>query len=147
MPKNNNNNNNNNNKNKNNKNKLSPANELLNKLLLIRDQLKLYHWQTESYARHKASDKFVTKATDITDKIIEVYQGKYGRIRLDGNTNTIKLGNLNDKDIVAFLETLREFFIKDFPDYVNKNANTDLLNIRDELLAEINNALYLFTLA
>jgi hypothetical protein len=42
-------------------------------------QLKLYHWQTTSYSRHIATDKLYEKITDLSDKFIEVYFGKYGR--------------------------------------------------------------------
>ena len=121
-------------------------NVLMNLLMTMRDQLRLYHWQTESYARHKASDEFVTKATEILDKIMETHQGKYGRVKVNNNTNTIVLENLDDNSIVEFLKTTHTFFVSDFPDYINKNANTDLLNLRDELLQSINKTLYLFTL-
>ena len=36
--------------------------------LAFRDQLKIYHWQTLSYARHKASDKLVDDITDQIDR-------------------------------------------------------------------------------
>ena len=33
----------------------------------MRDQIKLYHWQTVSYARHKASDLFTIRDEMLAD--------------------------------------------------------------------------------
>ena len=55
--------------------------ELARGLLGVTMQLKVYHWQTPSYARHKASDALVASLTDKTDKIIEVLQGAAGKRR------------------------------------------------------------------
>lgn len=120
--------------------------KLLNKLLEIRNQMKLYHWQTESYARHKAADKFLGKAEDLIDRIIESYQGKYGTINVKNNTNKIELVNIKDDDIVKYLKLVKEFLIKDYPKFITENENTDLLNLRDEFLENINRTLYLFKL-
>lgn len=37
--------------------------------------IKLYHWETRIYARHKASCDLHSSLTDLTDKFIEVYMG------------------------------------------------------------------------
>ncbi len=45
-------------------------------MLTIRNQIKLYHWQTKSFARHKATDD-LTAALDLAiDNFVEVYMGK-----------------------------------------------------------------------
>jgi DNA-binding ferritin-like protein len=118
--------------------------ELLNQLLILRNQMKLYHWQTDLYSRHKASDKFLKKADNLIDEIIEAYQGKYGLIKLDNKNKNIKLDNINDKDIIKFLLILRDFLQSNFKNFINQNKNTDLLNLRDELISIINITLYLF---
>lgn len=119
--------------------------DILNHLLTFQNQMKLYHWQTNSYARHKGSDKFVAKAIEIIDKIIEAYQGRYGVIKLKNSNKNVKLDNINDEDIVKFLEKMREFMEKDFTNALN-NKNTDLYNLRDEMIENINITLYLFHL-
>lgn len=118
--------------------------ELVSKLLQIRNQMKLYHWQTKSHARHISADKFLGKAEDIIDNLVEAYQGKYGVVELDKNNKDIKLNNIKDDDIIKYLETIRKFFVEEFDKLVNKDTNTDLLNLRDELIADINITLYLF---
>lgn len=118
--------------------------KLVNQLLQLRNQIKLYHWQTDMHSRHVSADKFLDKAEKIIDNIVESYQGKYGIIYLNGNNKNIKLDNIKDKDIKKYLLTVRDFLIKIYPQFINKNTNTDLLNLRDELIAEINITLYLF---
>lgn len=119
-------------------------NQLMNQLLTLQNQIKLYHWQTKSYARHKGADQLFTKMVELIDKVMEVYQGRYNTVSVNNKTNEIKLENLNDDNILEFLETMRDFFVKEFPEFVNKNTNTDLLNLRDEILANINQTIYLF---
>ncbi len=106
--------------------------------------IKLYHWKTDSYARHKASDNLFGKIIDISDKFMEVYFGKYGKGSIKSITYTSEL--LDDKQIIDYLNlciTLLNDLVKN---KVIKSTDTDLLNLRDELLAEINQTLYLFTL-
>ncbi len=123
---------------------MTKQSKLVNKLLELRNQIKLYHWQTKMHSRHVSADKFLIKAEKIIDHIIETYQGKYGTIMLNKNNKDIKLNNIKDEDIEKYLKTIKDYLIKDYPNIINKNVNTDLLNLRDELLSNINITLYLF---
>lgn len=50
--------------------------DIVASMLTIRNQIKLYHWQTKSFARHKATDD-LTAALDLAiDNFVEVYMGK-----------------------------------------------------------------------
>lgn len=102
---------------------------------------RLYHWKTTSFARHKATDEFNTTLSGIIDEFVEVYMGKY---KVKPVLQEIKLDNmyLSDDGIVKLFSFAREY-LKDFE---SKIRDTDLLNIRDELLAAVNKTLYLFTL-
>lgn len=103
--------------------------------------LKLYHWNTKSFARHKASDKCFEKLLENMDDFIETYIGRYGRniVTQEKNKN-IKLELLTDKqmeqELVSLSKYLESLHVKD----------TDLLNIRDEMLATVKKTRYLFTL-
>ena len=112
-------------------------------LILARDQLKFYHWTTKVYARHSASDKFVSSLTDKIDRFIEVMQGIENKRIVIPNTK-ITFENHTDTTIVKYLKTFREWLIHELPKHINESS-TDLLNIRDEILADVNNTLYLFT--
>ena len=109
----------------------------------IEKSIKLYHWQTKMYSRHKSTDKLVTLIAEIADRFMETYQGKYGKLSL--SSSVLNVQTLNDSTATNYLQevasVLESFEEKGF---VGKN-DTDLLNIRDELLGEINRAIYLFT--
>ena len=109
--------------------------------------IKLYHWKTHSYATHKATDSLYDKLNSNMDSFIEVLLGKTGiRTNLMGKKN-IRLVDLNSP-----LELKRE--IEAFKGYLvslNDNrsmkimSNMDLYNIRDSILADLNQFLYLLT--
>ena len=111
--------------------------------MFVRDQLKIYHWQTKNYARHKSSDDLVEKLTDKMDKFIEVMQGIENTRLSIKHDNFPVLHNQTDNSIVKILNLFKEWLSKELPVYIKNN--TDLLNIRDDILSDVNNTLYLFT--
>ena len=119
--------------------------EIVNLMLTLRNQVKIYHWETMKYARHKATDDLVDKLDDAIDKFVEVYIGKYGRPKLTPRTGTIRLRNYDDVQAPTLLNEAIAWMTNRLPALLSKN-DTDLLNIRDEILAELNQTLYLFTL-
>ncbi len=112
----------------------------------LREQIKLYHWQTYSYPRHKATDAVVEALDESIDKYVEVYMGKYGRPRMTAATNTIRVTNLSEKAIVTFIKSAITFLNGPLVKGLKPGSDTDLINIRDEMLGELNQLLYLFTL-
>ena len=113
--------------------------------LALRNQIKIYHWQTMSYARHIASNDLITKLDANLDQFVEIYIGKYGRPKFGGKTGSIPLKNFNDKDATKLVENTIYWLEHDLPRKL-KNTDTDLLNIRDTIVADLNQVLYLFTL-
>jgi len=118
-------------------------NNLVNGLLHIQQQLRILHWQTRSYARHKAYGKTYDTLGDLIDTFMEVHMGKYGRFELE--EKTIAIDNLDEMKISEFLDQSVEFLVS-FTEKLNSEKDTDLLNIRDEMLASINKLKYLLTL-
>ena len=114
-------------------------------MLTLRNQIKIYHWQTMKYPRHKATDDLVDKLDDNIDKFVEVYMGKYGRPKFGGRTGVIKIRNFHDQEAPALLKSAIAWLTHKLPKHL-KSGDTDLLNIRDEILADLNQSLYLFTL-
>ena len=113
--------------------------------LHLRDQLKLYHWQTRVYARHIATDKVLEKLDKLIDSFVEVAMGKYGRFTLGDNEKTLNLQNLSELDLATFLKTLKSNIIG-LSNGLSQEKDTDLLNIKDEILADVNKLSYLLTL-
>jgi DNA-binding ferritin-like protein len=117
--------------------------DIVTHMLTIRNQVKLYHWQTGSFARHKATDDLTAALDTAIDSFVESYMGKYGRPKVSGS---IKLHNFSDLAARGFVATQTRYLTKELPKKIGKE-DTDLLNIRDEILGELNKVLYLFTLA
>jgi hypothetical protein len=116
--------------------------DIVTHLLTIRNQVKLYHWQTGSFARHKATDDLTGTLDTSIDTFVEVYMGKYGRPTVSGS---IKLHNFSESAARSFVAKETGYLQKELPRKIGKD-DTDLLNIRDEILADLNKVLYLFTL-
>jgi DNA-binding ferritin-like protein len=116
---------------------------LIESLLTIRNQIKVYHWQTKEFARHKATDDLVASLDTNIDSFVEVYMGKYGRPNMSTH---IKTHNFSESAARSFVVQQTKFLTHVLPRKL-KSSDTDLLNVRDEILADLNKTLYLFTLA
>ena len=110
----------------------------------MREQIKLYHWQTKSFSRHKATDEVIDKLDKLIDQFVEVFMGKYGRPRLTSKTNTVKLTNMTESTAGRFIRNC----LKEIQSLRGKvsDRDTDLQNICDEMLGDLNQLLYLFSL-
>jgi DNA-binding ferritin-like protein len=117
--------------------------DLVTSLLTLRNQVKLYHWQTGSFARHKATDDLTAALDASIDSFVESYMGRYGRPKVSGS---IKLHNFSESAARSFVAQQTTYLTKVLPKKIGKD-DTDLLNLRDEILAELTKVLYLFTLA
>lgn len=117
----------------------------VNFFFTMRSQIKLFHWQTTSYARHKATDDLIKALDDTSDKYVEVYMGRYGRPKMTARNSTARIQNLNEKSIARFIKACVAYLEVDLVKRL-KPADTDLVNLRDEMLAELNQITYLFTL-
>lgn len=117
----------------------------INFFFLMTNQIKLYHWQTRTFSRHKATDTALSALMEHIDKYVEVYIGKYGRPKLDSRTNSTQLVNMSETSMVKFIRRCVSYIERDLTKRL-KESDTDLFNLRDEMLAEMNQLLYLFTL-
>lgn len=107
--------------------------------------IKLYHWNTHSYAQHKATDELHEKLSDHVDKFVEILLGK-DESRIDKLAERTTL--VHSKHTGSFKHQIyhyREYLIE-----MNKcfdaKSDSDLLNVRDEILGDLNQFLYLMTL-
>jgi DNA-binding ferritin-like protein len=112
----------------------------------MREQIKLYHWQTYSYSRHKATDEVIENLDKNIDEFVEVYMGKYGRPKITAKTSSVRIGNMNEKSAVGFIKRCITILLGDLVKGLVAARDSDLFNIRDEILADLNQLLYLFTL-
>jgi hypothetical protein len=113
-------------------------------LLTTTHQLHVYHWQTDSYAAHQAFGQAYDALDGLMDQFVEVFMGKYGKVATKGGFN-ISLSNITDKKPGEFIDSVIDFLTNELPKSLKDN-DSDLLNIRDEMIAELNKLKYLLTL-
>jgi hypothetical protein len=109
--------------------------------------VKLFHWKTHSYATHKATDELYEKLNENIDSFIEVLLGKTGS-RIDlMDKKSISLIDLNSQEnLKSKIMYLKSFLVGlDNNKALNSMSNSDLFNIRDEILGNLNQFLYLLT--
>lgn len=116
----------------------------INLFLGLQAQLKIFHWQTKGYARHNAFGMTYDTLEDLIDTFVEEAMGKYGRFTLDDETNMIQLANLKELKPEAMLDTIVSA-LNQFSEQFDE-SDTNLLNVRDEMLGSINKLKYLLTL-
>jgi hypothetical protein len=112
----------------------------------LREQLKLYHWQTTSYARHTGTDRILGELDSKIDTFVEVWMGKYGRPKLAAATRTITVGNMSEKQAVAFVKAAVAYLVGPLSASLQATRDMDLANLRDEMIGSLNQLMYLFTL-
>jgi DNA-binding ferritin-like protein len=109
--------------------------------------VKLYHWKTTSYATHEATDELYLKLNANIDSFIEILLGKSGsRIDLMGKSS-IRLVDLSSQEsLKREVDAFKGYLVG-----LNDNkalqtmSNSDLFSIRDTILGDLNQFLYLLT--
>lgn len=118
------------------------------KFLEVLNTVKLYHWKTHSYAVHKATDELYSKLNENIDHFIEVLLGKCGnRISLE-HVKQIPLKDFNHENQMTREMMDFKFFLVGMDTQLKQMGgmtNSDLFNIRDEMLSNVNQFLYLMT--
>jgi DNA-binding ferritin-like protein len=108
------------------------------------NMIKLYHWKTRSYSQHKATDELYSRLNENIDKFVEVLLGK-DQTRIEHMEKRMDLVNTdNMSDIKSRIFEYRNF-LQDFNIHFDAKRDSDLLSIRDDILADVNQFLYLLS--
>ncbi len=118
--------------------------EVIAKLVQVQNQFRFMHWQTHSYAKHQAYGNIYEELTDLIDGFVESCMGKHGRPEYPGGL-TLEFEDLNEMKLQEFIDETVAFLIS-FDQIFDEVMDSDLLNVRDEMLQLINKGKYLFTL-
>ena len=106
--------------------------------------VKIYHWKTRTFSQHNATDELYKRLNENVDKFVEVLLGKdESRVKMVERRCEL-LDFSKGSDFKERMYEYREFLI-DMNRYFDAKRDTDLLNIRDEILGDINQFLYLMT--
>lgn len=110
----------------------------LSVVFTVLNQLKIDHWQTRSYAEHKALSTAYEALDALFDKFVEIYYGK-SKINDARVTYTVKSDSYSG-DLISTYSTMRNNVIT----YLSTvtEGNNDLKNIQDEIEGEFNHLLY-----
>lgn len=110
--------------------------------LNLLNQIKLFHWSVMKYSQHIALDKLYTALSDNIDKFIEIYIGKFNKQPI--NIFNIEISISNDTNNINNYLELEIEKIKKIRTTLNKA--TELQNIIDEIMGNINQCKYLLNL-
>ena len=141
-------------KNKTRKNKSSSNSakkHMITYMLQMLMTVKLYHWNTLSFSTHKATDELYGTLNTLIDQFVEVLLGKHNNISEKNKQEILAIKTLHlhtYKDNGKFkhqLEMYKKYLIG-LNKHFSNGENSDLLNIRDEILATLNKISYLLTL-
>lgn len=117
--------------------------KVLQYFMALISQVKLFHWATTSFAKHKALDDLHSALSDKVDLLVESYIGRTNKQPL--KKFTLEMEATSDvTQIVAYLEKQRNYIV----DLSKKwNKYPELQNQLQEIATEINKALYLCNLS
>ena len=117
--------------------------EIVQPMMEFRGQIKLYHWKTSSFSRHKGTDNFLEKYDKIFDEFVEVMSGSRNEKVHDNFTVSYK--KLTDITAENYVIKFRDWVKNKLPTLLYEHE-TDLMNLKDEILANTNRLLYLMRL-
>ena len=112
-------------------------------IVQLQVQVKFFHWQTKIYSKHIALDGLFNAIIENIDEFTETAMGKYGRVDFSGVSYTFD--NITDTGINNLIDGYIDTAIA-LDDKVDPKKDSDLLNLRDELLGKLNQTKYLLTL-
>ena len=137
------------------------ANDIADHILCFLELLntiKIYHWSTLSYPTHKATDELHTKLSKLVDSFIEIYIGHCARggrgAGAGAGVPVFKFKSEKDASIEFCECKSPDAFCKVLDDNIvhlegltdKLHGYTDLVNIRDEMVGALAQALYLLRL-
>lgn len=117
--------------------------QIIHKFLTILNCVKLYHWSTASYSQHKATDMLYEELNKHIDAFVEIMLAKTNK-----RISNIQISTCNVPNKVEFVKKARGFkqYLYGLNRYMDPVLDSNLYNIRDEMLGVVDQLLYLFQL-
>lgn len=105
-------------------------------------QIKLFHWATLSYPKHKALDHLHDSLSELVDEFVEVYIGRFKKQPVKQATLTLK-AHTDPSKMIKYLEDERDTLRKMHASF---QKTTELQTILDDMMKAVNQTLYLLHL-
>lgn len=126
--------------------KMVQLQEKIFKLVLrLQGNVRLNHWATTSYNRHLITDKLYNELEPQLDQFVEVFLGKNERpVIKPGSPNmTVAFQIMSDDQFYDYIKKFIPAFIQMVDRVFDPKTDGDLMSIRDEIVATLNQSLYL----
>lgn len=114
-------------------------------LMQISMQAKILHWQTDFDTEHRHFGMFYEEFSDQMDVLIEAIAGKYGKDKLSFGQAAISVYDYGMAR-QAFFELIDEALIECFGQLFDREKDSELFNLADEVLDLKNKVQYLLQL-
>jgi hypothetical protein len=114
---------------------------IASKLTYFQEQLHLLHWQTSSYAEHKATGKLYEYLQDFRDDVVEKIMGYTARKPM-----SLKIDPIGPAEVAMVVSELMSF-ASSLKVYGESNSYHDIANLADALSGEAAKTKYLLTLS
>ena len=111
-------------------------------LMQIADQAKIIHWQTRFDREHRHYGAFYEGFIDQMDTIVEAIAGKYGKDKLKFGEAAIEVCDY-DMAVSEFFGLIDETFRGTFCELFDRDQDSELYNLVDEILDLVNKTKYL----
>jgi DNA-binding ferritin-like protein len=112
-------------------------------MLAIRTQAHLFHWQAKKYSSHIALGNFYDEYLELVDTLAESMMSKFERPTV--GVGNIAIVDYSEENLNLFLNEANSLFEKEGRTICADNS--EMLNIIDEIIGEINKLKYLLTLS
>lgn len=116
--------------------------EFVKVLFTFQLELKMYHWKTCIYARHKASDKLIKSLLNFVDLFVESFMGKFERVKTPKEIHLRT--DITDKNVISKLMNPFICFLKKWKKDLENND--ELINLIEEIQTQAEKTKYLMTL-
>jgi DNA-binding ferritin-like protein len=113
---------------------------IASKLTYFHEQLHLLHWQTTSYAQHKALGKLYEYVHDFKDGVIEKLMGYMNK-----RPTSVKMEQLSPSATPSSVVSELLSFSSSLKSYAESNSFHDISNLADALSGEAAKTRYLLT--
>jgi len=116
--------------------------EIAGKLAFFHEQIHLIHWQTRSFAEHKATGPFYEFLQEFKDDVVEKLMGYTGK-----RIQSLKIDAIDPKaDCMNIADQIMKFS-KDLESYGDTAKFGDISNLAQSLSGETAKLKYLLTLS
>lgn len=116
--------------------------QIAGKLAYFHEQIHMIHWETRSFAEHKATGALYEFLQDFKDDVIEKLMGYTGK-----RIQSLKIDAIEPKaDAMKIVDDILKF-AKDLEDYADDAGFLDICNKAEELSGCAAKTKYLLTLS